>query len=102
MSATITHSVAELEELLAAEIPCGGNLEVTCRRECDRPAALLGHPHGCRGIPEQRPHDFKCVSCWRLWATGAEAVIAQFGGIRCIRCNQFFTSVAAFSDYRPF
>jgi hypothetical protein len=101
VTATCTESVTDLEELFAAEIPCGGVMDATCRRDCDKPAALLGHGHGCPGVPERRPADFKCISCWEVWFASVASALAQRGGIYCIHCRHIFTSVEDFSDYRP-
>lgn len=61
---TQTHSAAELEELLAEEIPCGGIRNIS--PPCGRPAILRAHK-GHEGCTEDFSHPaaYKCVQCWQ-------------------------------------
>lgn len=94
-------AVGQLEELLDAEIPCGGwRSSVSAHHPCDgnRGATLMATGHGCNGGRT----DFKCVQCWQKWLTVRVNHLAKWGLIRCAHCKRSFHDVPNFADYRPF
>jgi DNA-directed RNA polymerase subunit RPC12/RpoP len=84
------------DELLDAEIPCGGIDCRPIRRSCTHPAVLRSMGHGCQPM---NPTLFKCVMCWKIWHDYTMNAILR-GGIQCTHCHGVFTTVESFSDYR--
>lgn len=90
--------VDELEDMLDAEIPCGGISEPRVQRSCDRAAILRCGGHGC---PDTRTY-CKCIPCWRVWYQAVATAIACYGSVGCATCRRRFATVESFADYRPF
>lgn len=99
MSETSTESVTELEELLDAEIPCGGIKYGAIARTCSSPAVLRGKGHGCE---PSTPAMNKCVPCWQIWFQNTANTLARHGRLDCLVCHRIFHSVEDFNDFRPF
>lgn len=95
-----TKTVADLEELLSEEIPCGGIDTPPITRSCDRAAVLRYAGHRC--VSETMPAEFKCVECWQIFYSSTAQVIARYGWLSCSECDERFYSVESFADYRPF
>lgn len=91
MTDTITREVTELEEMLSAEVPCGGN-EFPRARPCPHkaPAVVVGpagHTHG-------NPKSFKCLDCFTEWITADNRPRPGF----FVCCGQFIPIAGA---YKP-
>ncbi|AXF51605.1 hypothetical protein CONSTELLA_115 [Mycobacterium phage Constella] len=66
---TETVSIAELEEVLSDEIPCGG-IRWPTPRDCPNQATAMlvcRHALACLG----RKSDMKCFSCYSTWLRAA-------------------------------
>lgn len=88
----------QLEELLEAELPCGGvKYPHRLAQTCARPADLRSVGHGCDRAPM-----YKCINCWQVWYQAHVAILNRWGCITCDICAAVFPSVEFFSDYRPF
>lgn len=101
---TQTISDAELEELVANEIPCGG-LQFTAgglRVSCSKPAVLRSYGHGCTQNQPTSPPWFKCLACWQVWYMAMIERAQRRGGFNRCACGRVFATPSAFSDYRPF
>jgi hypothetical protein len=96
---TQTHSAAELEELLAEEIPCGGVRHLGI--SCNRAAQLKVHAHSHPECVEPA-HLFKCIQCWQSWYIDISQYIAADGAVACRGCHRAFPTVNSFAEYRPF
>lgn len=90
--------VEDLEELLDKEVPCGGN-NYPSRSQCGQSAQLYSRVHNCH---PPRSFNFKCINHWQTWYKAVAADLASQGYLCCNRCSRRFSSVEAFSDYRPF
>ena len=102
MSDTRTESVTELEELLDAEIPCGGVLEPPVQRQCGRAATLRwSNPHDCCDAAPAATA-VKCPDCWMVLYQCLADRLARDGGIRCKHCDNIASSVLEHTDFRPF
>jgi DNA-directed RNA polymerase subunit RPC12/RpoP len=92
-------NTTDLEELLEAEIPCGGIDVPAIARDCAQPAVLHSAGHGC---VSPRPVQYKCLTCWKAWYQFHVSRLTSKGWLCCRHCGDTFTSLEAFSDYRPF
>lgn len=93
MNDTLTHEIAELEELFSQDIPRGGNL-YPLTRACpnDAPASMGSHCPCRRTIPEY----FKCFACYTEWLRGH--IEAGHNVVSCIDCG----NARSIADcYRP-
>lgn len=86
------------DELLDAEVPCGGILRGEIARTCSRAAVLRTLGHGCS---PQAPHWLKCVACWKVWYSYHSDVLRRQGFLKCRDCHRPFATIESFSDYRP-
>lgn len=90
-----TLDAADLEELLDAELPCGGHHG---SGPCGRSAVLHSRGHGCQ--PPTAAF-FKCTECWMVWYRIEANRLDWCGQIRCRECEQVFYDIDSFSHYRP-
>jgi DNA-directed RNA polymerase subunit RPC12/RpoP len=89
------------DDLLDAEIPCGGILTQRIARSCSRPAVLRSVGHGCPPDPKGPPY-FKCLECWQLWYVTLTRSLVTRDYLRCRHCQRRFYSIDSFATYRPF
>lgn len=93
MTDTITREVAELEELLSAKIPCGGNIwPVTRPCPHDAEAVVINrHYVHCLGMMQ----GLKCSLCRDEWML---AFIAKYGDedCHCNTCGAFYPTNMAY------
>jgi len=82
------------ENLLDDEIPCDGIVYEPVARSCSRAATLRSYGHGCMT-------SIKCLECWQVWHVAMLKILQQ-RLIYCRKCCHHFSTVEAFSDYRPF
>lgn len=93
--------VADLEELLEQEIPCGGLTYRPVRRSCGKSAAVRWtSPHGNDhpGVKAQ----YKCMDCWMVLYQRLADELASEGYLVCGSCGHVSHHVLAHTDYRPF
>lgn len=85
-------AIADLEEMFALEIPCGGNLFPEKRPCPDKaPATLiLRCPH------HVTPEDFKCFECYSRWLRGH-----LDRGTPAIECDNGCGDIPIHDAYRP-
>lgn len=93
-----TLPAVDIEALFEEDIPCGGVslLNITC----DKSAQLRGQGHGCHSRDDLGY--FKCIPCWQKWLAKVLTTMANHGVVTCSECQQTFSNVQDFSDYRPF
>lgn len=92
--------VADLEELLEQEIPCGGLLHDELRRDCSNAAVVRWtNPHG-GAHPVAAP--YKCMDCWMVLYQHLANHLAHCDAIKCDMCGHVSRSVLEHTDYRPF
>lgn len=98
MSDVETVPVGDLEELLDAEIPCGGCVHTTGEQatNCTNVAVLRAVGHECV------VGRVKCLRCWQAMLTRNAEILAARGRLGCLRCGRSFFSIESFADYRPF
>lgn len=81
----------DLNELYDQDVPC---------KRCQRPAVLRSFGHGSCQSDKYPIHS--CIGCWQRWLKKQLGILNRHKRIRCEYCDQTFTSVESFSDYRPF
>lgn len=89
MNDTLTISDAELDEMLAKELPCD---------TCKATAQYMSRGHRCRP-PGFR--SFRCESCLTAWRNEIDKIIATAGACIHRNCGQVVRSTSDLSDYRP-
>lgn len=96
MHDTLTHSAAELAEMFARELPCGGVAYLNIP-PCGRSATwTMAYSHGCGG--NASPH--KCDLCMTLFLDSLGAAIERRGYLICTYCDRHFHAIDDFVRYR--